>query len=189
MTFKNRVHIDNKKAALILDKIIYKKIFESNYRRQQNIIILCIGTDRSTGDCLGPLTGTFLNKQENLPAKTIGCLEKPVHAKNLDKTLSDLKKYYRESFIIAIDAGLGKQSSVGYIDVKTGPIHPGSGVNKNLSQVGDMHITGLVNVSGYMEYLVLQSTRLRHVIKMAETIALGLGKTIGKVKQRQKIAD
>lgn len=28
-----------------------------------NTVILCIGTDRATGDCLGPLVGDYLKKQ------------------------------------------------------------------------------------------------------------------------------
>ncbi|MGB4008573.1 MAG: DUF1256 domain-containing protein, partial [Bacillota bacterium] len=36
------------------------------------------------------------------------------------------------------------------------------------------HITGIVNVGGFMEYLVLQNTRLSLVIRMAEAIAGGI---------------
>ena len=91
-------------------------------------------------------------------------------------------KNYADPFVIAIDAGLGKQSSVGYIDVKKGPLKPGTGVNKKLPEVGDMHITGLVNVGGYMEYLVLQSTRLSIVFKMAEIISTALYMSIDKIR-------
>ena len=37
---------------------------------------------------------------------------------------------------------------------------PGAGVNKDLPPVGDLYITGVVNVGGFMDYLVLQNTRL-----------------------------
>ncbi|MGB4514418.1 MAG: DUF1256 domain-containing protein, partial [Bacillota bacterium] len=36
------------------------------------------------------------------------------------------------------------------------------------------HVTGIVNVGGYMEYLVLQNTRLSVVAKMAEVISKAL---------------
>ena len=55
-----------------------------------------------------------------------------------------------------------------------GPVKPGAGVNKELPAVGDIHITGIVNVSGFMEYFVLQNTRLHLVMKMAKTIANGI---------------
>ncbi len=170
---KKRVHIDDKNANLILKNIIYNHIISLNYNPQQKLIILCVGTDRSTGDSLGPLTGTLLNKIE-LPATVIGNIHAPVHASNLAEVITSIDNKYPNPFIIAIDAGLGKHSSVGYIDVKKGPLKPGTGVNKKLPEIGDMHITGLVNVGGYMEYLVLQSTRLSIVMKMAETISTAL---------------
>ena len=40
--------------------------------------------------------------------------------------------------------------------------------------MGDIHITGIVNVSGYMEFFVLQNTRLNLVMKMAKKIAAGI---------------
>jgi len=40
-----------------------------------------------------------------------------------------------------------------------------------LPPVGDMHITGIVNVGGFMEYFVLQNTRLSLVMKMSHIIA------------------
>jgi putative sporulation protein YyaC len=171
---KKRVHIDDKNADIILKNIIYSHLVSLNFNPEQELIILCVGTDRSTGDSLGPLTGTLLNKIEFFPATVIGNIHKPVHASNLDEVITSINNEYQNPFIIAIDAGLGKHSSVGYIDVKKGPLKPGTGVNKKLPEIGDMHITGLVNVGGYMEYLVLQSTRLSIVMKMAETISTAL---------------
>lgn len=187
---KSRVHIEDKNAIILLQRLIYKQMLKLNYTGTgNNIIILCVGTDRSTGDSLGPLTGSYLKKYKHLPIQTIGDIDNPVHASNLDKTIKKIQKNYSSPFIIAVDAGLGKKSSVGYIDVKKGPLKPGTGVNKDLTEIGDMHITGLVNVGGYMEYLVLQSTRLSIVIKMAEVIAGGLEKTISAVVKEKSVID
>ena len=49
------------------------------------IIFICIGTDRSTGDSLGPLVGyklQFLNKSN---IHIYGTLQSPIHAKNICK--------------------------------------------------------------------------------------------------------
>ena len=54
-------------------------------RRQ--VVFLCIGTDRSTGDSLGPLIGSRLEAEEISNVVVIGTLEHPVHAVNLDRTL------------------------------------------------------------------------------------------------------
>lgn len=186
---KKRVHIDEKEAPVLLNAIISKQIARLGYHPDMDMIILCIGTDRSTGDSLGPLTGTLLSRRKSLPATIIGNIHNPVHASNLSDKLKMIKSNYRNPFIIAIDAGLGKQSSVGYIDVKKGPLEPGTGVNKKLPKVGDMHITGLVNVGGYMEYLVLQSTRLSIVMKMAEIISSGLEMSLKSIEREKSAID
>ena len=47
-------------------------------------MFLCIGTDRSTGDSLGPLVGHKLRRRSLRGAAVIGTLDKPVHAMNLE---------------------------------------------------------------------------------------------------------
>jgi len=150
-------------------------------------IIVCIGTDRSTGDSLGPLVGTFLKKCTPENTVIFGTLEEPVHAINLQTTITKIELLYEEANIIAIDACLGQKENVGWIQVGTGPIKPGAGVNKNLPSVGHIHITGTVNVSGFMEYVVLQNTRLNLVMKMAEIISCSLYKTINKLLKPNNI--
>ena len=62
-----------------------------------------------------------------------------------------------------------------------GPLYPGAAVQKELPPVGDIYITGIVNISGILEYLTLQTTRLSTVISLADTIAQGiLGSFPGK---------
>src|SRR6056297_2383709 len=180
---QNRVHVNDKNAHVLLHSAIHSNIPDLKYKDNIKLLILCIGTDRSTGDSLGPLTGSFLQENNFFLADIIGNINNPIHASNLNKKLDSIYRKYQEPFIIAIDAGLGKKSSVGYIDVKKGPLKPGTGVNKNLTEVGDLHITGLVNVGGYMEYLVLQSTRLNIVLKMAKIIAMAIKKVIKELQQ------
>lgn len=138
------------------------------------IVIVCIGTDRSTGDSLGPIIGTSLLKYRSPHFELYGTLEEPVHAMNLADTLADINHKFSDPFIIGIDACLGQLSSVGCIQVGSGPVRPGAGVNKELPPVGDIHITGIVNVGGFMEYFVLQNTRLHLVMKMADIISISL---------------
>lgn len=146
---------------------------------QDNCIILCIGTDRFIGDCLGPLTGTLLSKL-NLPVPVLGTLESPVHAVNLRRTISHIRTYYKGCKVIAIDACLGTRQSVGYIQVKDGSIQPGRGVGKKLVHVGDCSIVGIVDEAvesdnyEYENYLRINNVRLGLVMKMSETIAKGI---------------
>jgi putative sporulation protein YyaC len=138
------------------------------------IVFICIGTDRSTGDSLGPLVGTLLEEKNLKAFHVYGTLDDPIHAVNLAEKLKEIQAKYVDPYIIGIDACLGRIKNVGVIQVGTGPVKPGAGVNKDLPAVGDIHITGIVNVSGFMEFFVLQNTRLNLVMKMAKTIANGI---------------
>ncbi len=113
-----------------------------------------------------------------------GTLADPVHALNLESVLEQIAVTHDSPFIIAVDACLGRMKNVGKINVAEGPVHPGSAMKKKLPAVGDMHITAIVNVSGMMEYFVLQNTRLHTVMSMAEHIAESLRKTDLRLRDR-----
>lgn len=145
-----------------------------------NIIILCIGTDRVTGDSLGPIIGYKLKSKMQKSATIYGTLDEPVHAKNISDTISQIYSNYVNPLVIAIDACLGRMDHVGYITVSKGVIRPGAGVKKELPCVGDIAVTGIVNFSGIMDMLVLQNTRLNIVMKMADIISSGIGHSLWK---------
>lgn len=138
------------------------------------IIFLCIGTDRSTGDSLGPLIGEKLKFMIRDNVHIYGNLEYPVHAKNLRETLEDIKLQFIDPYIIAIDACLGSLQNIGKIFVEKKPLNPGAAMNKNLPPVGDLSITGIVNISGTLEFMVLQNTRLYTVMLLADIISKGI---------------
>lgn len=138
------------------------------------VAIVCIGTDRSTGDSLGPLVGMKLAEKRLTRFHIYGTLADPVHAVNLTEKLKTIHQDHQNPFIIAIDACLGRTKSVGSFQIGKGPLKPGAGVQKNLPEVGDVHINGIVNVSGFMEYFVLQNTRLNLVMSMSNVLAEGL---------------
>lgn len=143
-------------------------------KQQRPIIVLCIGTDRSTGDSLGPLVGEklkFLNR-DNLTL--YGNLEYPVHAKNISLILDNINKIYSKPFIIAVDACLGSLQNVGKVILECSPLYPGSAMDKDLPGVGDISISGVVNICGNMDFMVLQNTRLFTVFHLSEFIANGI---------------
>jgi putative sporulation protein YyaC len=165
-------------------RFYFKNLYTNPYRE---IILLCIGTDRSTGDSLGPLTGHKLKPLLRNKAHVFGTLEEPLHAKNIMKVLEDINSRFYMPFTIAVDASLGSLKHIGHISVGKGPIKPGAGVSKDLPPVGNMFVTGIVNMSGFMEYMVLQNTRLHLVMKMADIIAAGIFRTIMEVNKENKV--
>ncbi|MER1987770.1 MAG: spore protease YyaC [Solibacillus sp.] len=138
------------------------------------LLFCCIGTDRSTGDALGPLIGSQLQGDFAFPFPIIGTLEKPLHALNLQETVEGIHQQIEQPFIIAIDACLGEERAIGQILLQHGPLYPGRAVKKKLPPIGDLSIKGIVNVGGYMETTVLQNTRLHVTTSIADKIARGL---------------
>lgn len=142
----------------------------SQASEDQPLVVVCVGTDRSTGDALGPLIGTKLKANTSNRITVYGTLDHPVHALNIESCVNRISKIHSYSTVLAIDACLGKSENIGVISLKKGPLKPGTGVNKALPQIGDYHIIGIVNVGGLMEYFVLQNTRLSLVMRMSNII-------------------
>ena len=144
------------------------------------IVFLCIGTDRATGDSLGPLIGY---KLKNLSQKNIyiyGSLEYPVHSVNLVDVLNKIDSNFKNPFIIGIDASLGNVQQIGKIFIEDLPLHPGLALNKDLPTVGEMSIKGIVNISGNLDFMMLQNTRLFVVMSLADCISNGIKHFINK---------
>lgn len=139
----------------------------------ENSIIICIGTDRCIGDCLGPLVGTLL-KQENFPLEVYGTISQPIHALNLSDKLKEIKKNHPTSKIIGVDACLGDNKNIGEIQARNYPIHPGKGVGKLLPDVGESSIIGIVDSSDNNELFTSRNIRLDLILNMAKVISHAL---------------
>lgn len=146
------------------------------------LIFICIGSDRSTGDSLGPLVGYKLKHIYNKSIHIYGSLDYPVHAKNLEDTLLKINSYFNNPYIIAVDSCLGKSLNIGKIIIKQQPLIPGAALNKNLSPIGNMSIIGIVNIAGTFDFLTLQSTKLSIVMNLADTISQAIFNFSLKIK-------
>jgi len=168
-----RIHHSQPDSAHRLGAELLKIAHMLEFRRYEETLLLCIGTDRSTGDSLGPLVGTALG-DNRAHVGVWGTLDEPVHAGNLHQYSEQISSAGNRYFIIAVDACLGKSCDVGTIRLSPGPLKPGAGVNKSLPEVGHVSLTGTVNIGGFMEYYVLQNTRLSLVVGLAKTIVAAL---------------
>lgn len=163
-------------------KEIAQKIDELLPADIENVAFVCVGTDRSTGDSLGPLVGRYLQRRK--VKNVIGTLNDPCHAMNLPEQLVEVEG----KFIVGIDASLGSNGEVGQIKVDASPLKPGAGVGKDLGEVGNMRIVGIVNVSGFMPYHVLQNTRLSVVDDLATKIGRSICQVLRKRMKEQALA-
>ena len=137
-----------------------KKLKRYVHHTNSTPIFLCIGSDRATGDCFGPIV--------------YGTLQSPVHAVNLASIISQIKDTFYQPFIVAIDASLGIRQHIGYITLGNGPLLPGIGVQKELPQIGNAAITGIVNLAGKNSHTTLQTTRLSTVVELANFVTDGI---------------
>jgi putative sporulation protein YyaC len=162
------IRVEDSETQQCLTNSVYSAISKAGGRP---IVILCIGTDRCTGDSLGPLVGSKLSRRQYHDVYVYGTLEDTVHAVNLGDTVSEIIGRHDNPFILAIDASLGNTEHVGCIRVSSGPLAPGSGAGKDIGKVGDAHIAGIVNKCDLGPMAILMNTRLSVVMALAESIA------------------
>jgi putative sporulation protein YyaC len=146
--------------------IVFLRSIRNKRGRISDFCFVCIGTDRSTGDSLGPWVGTEL--AETGYPYVIGTLSRPCDASNM---MDRLREIPEGATVIAIDACLGRPASVGTFQVSNQPVKPGKSVGQMLPEVGDYSIAAVVNVENPKPYWTLQNTSLYFVLGMAKQIS------------------
>ena len=162
------VNTNEKMCQYRLNQEAYNLINGIN-KQYKRIAVVCIGTDRSTGDSFGPLVGFMLSKYRIYDFDVYGTITEPVHAMNLAETMDKID--LENSLVIAVDASIGRLEHIAHIGLSDSSIKPGSGVGKDLPAVGDVSFSGVVTMAGIMPQVMLQNTSLGLVYKMAEITA------------------
>lgn len=155
--------------------IFYNAIMQND---KIGITFLCIGTDRITGDCFGPLVGSKLNEllqQNNFSNINVyGSLEKNLNyesIQNIPKNIND------KSIIIVVDAALSKKENIGKIFVSKRRTILGKGLEKNKIEIGDISIKAVVakdyKIPKY-NFKALQNISLNGVITLSNIVAEGI---------------
>lgn len=149
-------------------------------------VILCVGSDLSVGDSLGPVTGTKLkDRLAGLNCYVYGTLAKPITAHEVKYMNEFLRATHPDSVILAIDAAVGVAGDIGLIKVCKKGLAPGSGANKKLSKVGDASIMGIVAEKSMFNYSLFSATRLNIVYKMSDIICEGVSSYIFECLQNR----
>lgn len=136
----------------------------------KDTVIVCIGTDKCIGDCLGPLVGSILI-ENFFPLPVYGTLSSPIHALNIDERLDEIYANHPNASIIGVDACLGDEEDIGTIRIRDYAIHPGKGVGKELPEVGIASVIGIVDSSDNSEFFFSRSIRLSFIMNMAKVIS------------------
>ena len=111
---------------------------------KKETVVICIGSDRVSGDMLGPMVGSSLREEYRLPCPVYGYVGESVNGLNLEEYLKMIGARHRGSSIIAVDAALGKASDVGTVRLKRGGIKAGGALERKGENVGDVGVIGVV---------------------------------------------
>lgn len=186
-------HIHNRLAqdgvAMSLNKLLQRTLFQKQaktkgagtdrnknraamYATTPSPVIVCVGSDLAIGDCLGPITGSMLQyKTQGLRSFLYGTLATPVTAKEIRYIRRFLHETHENQPIVAIDAAIGNEGDIGLIKITDTPLFPGAGANKQLGELGDISVMGIVAEKSVANYNLLNGTRLNLVYKMADIIS------------------
>ena len=160
----------NKSDINMNSKFSSNLIFEIKNYINKDTVIVCIGTDKCIGDCLGPLVGSILT-ENFFPLPVYGTLSSPIHALNINERLNEIYANHPNASIIGVDACLGDEDDIGEIRIRNYAIRPGKGVGKELPEVGIASVIGIVDSSDSSELFFSRSIRLSFIMNMAKTIS------------------
>jgi len=137
--------------------------------RDVAVAYLCIGSDLSTGDSFGPLTGTLLKRMG--VTGVFGSLDDTIHAKNMVERIAQVPG---DRFVVAIDATMGRLKEVGCFSFINGPLRPGAAMKRDLQPVGNVSILFNVAPASYANFMVLGCASLNTVWQGANLLARGI---------------
>jgi len=160
----------NKEDINVNSTVSYNLALEIKDYITKNTVIVCIGTDKCIGDCLGPLVGSILT-ENFFPLPVYGTLSAPIHALNIDERLDEIYSNHPNASIIGVDACLGDTEDIGEIRIRDYAIHPGKGVGKKLPEVGIASVIGIVDSIDNSELFFSRSIRLSFIMNMAKIIS------------------
>ena len=87
--------------------------------RWSELVFLCIGSDRVTGDCLGPYIGHQLLEHLNTDTHGVLCLRYPEKPRTCFKSFQNFppdQNSASRGLVIAVDASLGQKKAPGVCD-------------------------------------------------------------------------
>lgn len=154
---------------------------EKNGKECLELVFLCIGTDRMTGDSFGPLVGTKLQEligENNIfNINVYGTLSENVCYTNVKEEIKIINNIHKNACIIVIDAALSNEENIGKIFVQKEKMSLGKGLYKSKMEVGDISIKAVVGKSYKLSkynFSSLQNISLNTVINLSEIVAEGI---------------
>lgn len=144
-----------------------------------NPVFVCIGTEKVFSDSLGPKVGSLVNAKMEKPLFVYGLCDQNITAENLVYCHDFIRQMHPDSQIVVVDAAVGTTDQIGKIQISDGGIVPGAATNKNLPNIGDVSIVGIVADKGMSDFYTLNTSKERLVNKVAQFIANSIVLAVG----------
>ena len=173
---KIRVEFEKKLEEQIVDLI--------NNKRFSNIIFLCIGTSKITGDSIGPIVGSNIKRLENEYIHIYGTVENNLNFNNAKKIIENINSNYINPCIITIDAALSNNNSLGDIVLGKGFMKIGKALEKSLCFYSDINIKCVVGKYHYninKNFDILQSVTIEEIARISNILSNGIRNVLKKV--------
>lgn len=120
----------------------------------KELVILCVGTSKLLGDAFGPLVGSMLKYEFNIPVYVYGDLIHNITAQNLESYMRMVKKYHKNSHVLVVDSALGNDGEIGVIKTYNHGCKPRSGIDDTFDIIGNSSILGIVENKGLFKMLI-----------------------------------
>lgn len=134
-------------------------------------VIFCIGSDRISGDRLGPEVGSLLRYKYNVPCYVYGVEGTPVNGVNLPEYRRMAAQNHPCAFTLAVDAAVGERSDLGKIKFRRGGVKAGGALGEGHAPLGDVSVMGVVAVKSDSVMTSLLEAPFALVESLAEKIA------------------
>ena len=125
----------------------------------KNVVCVCIGSNQISGDCLGPIVGSYLKRLSDFDV--YGDMENPVNFKNAEYIMDLVCNKYSDDLKIIIDSALG--NNVGDIIIDCGELEIGKSLNRTKKVFGDLNIRAVVGRDYNNTYKNMMELRSRNV--------------------------
>jgi len=176
-----RIYGHNEKASTLISQKI-QCIFQNN---QNNVVFLCVGTDKIIFDSLGCMVGQIL-KNSNFPFYIYGDLQKCITGKNVAFAIDYIRTMHPFSVVCVVDAmATTSQSHLDEIIITDEYV---SSLSSNIKINADIFIYGITTVLNE-KVKIGAGCKLYNIYNLAKVICEAISRSYNVAKNLPNIEE
>lgn len=147
--------------------------------KNNNLIFLCIGTNKVVGDCLGPFVGSYLKQTlgKNHNVRILGDLKNDITYDKIQYVVRSIKNEYKNSLIIVVDSALSSNENIGKVFVQNRGLRYAESLKKQNSVIGNISIKAVVGKNSnnsIKNFKILKGISIEKIELMSNFVASGI---------------